>query len=213
MTAGELQTGIFAVNGRRALFVWVGAGAGALALAAAFYFDGAVHAWLAAHRTRPLTECMRAVSTYGDWPSHIVAGLLLSVCAYFKGSKRWLRVFVAMMLACAIAGAAARVIKVTAGRARPTVRVESGWNGPRLSSKYHAFPSGHTASSTAFFGVLVFASRRLGAAFLALPILIAISRMQVGAHYLSDVVAAALLGAVVAWLVSRALTRHEARLH
>ncbi|MBA3272588.1 MAG: phosphatase PAP2 family protein [Chthoniobacterales bacterium] len=197
------------MNGRRARYLWLLVGAGAGALGAAFFFDGTVHAWFRAHRTRPLTEFMRAVSTYGDWPSHIIAGLVLSACAYFKGNKRWLRVFVAMILACALAGVAARVIKVSAGRARPNVRVESGWNGPRFDSEYHAFPSGHTASSTAFFGVLVLASWRIGAAFLALPVLIALSRMQVGAHHLSDVIAGAFLGALVAWLVFRVLTRRE----
>ena len=75
-----------------------------------------------------------------------------------------------MLIACALAGAAARVIKITSGRARPSVKTESVWNGPRLSSKYHAFPSGHTAASTAFFGTLLFVSWRIGLACLPIPI-------------------------------------------
>ncbi len=114
-----------------------------------------------------------------------------------------------MMIACAIAVTAARIIKVSAGRARPSVHAETGWNGLRFTSKYHAFPSGHTASSTAFFAVLVFASWRAGAALLAVPLLIAFSRMYVGAHYLSDVVGAALLGVLTAWLVSRIPARRD----
>jgi membrane-associated phospholipid phosphatase len=100
---------------------------------------------------------------------------------------------------------------MTAGRARPSVKTEgqhlasqgAGWNGPRLSSKYHAFPSGHTAASTAFFAVLLFANWRIGLACLPIPILIGFSRMYLGAHYLSDVVCAAVLGALCAFAVTR----------
>ncbi|MBA3883182.1 MAG: phosphatase PAP2 family protein [Chthoniobacterales bacterium] len=182
---------------------------GASVLAAAFYCDAAVREWIVLHRTRGGSAFMGAVSRYGDWPSHILLGVALAGVAYAKGSKRLLRIFVAMILACAVAGAAARVIKVSVGRARPTVRAEAGWNGPRWSSKYNAFPSGHTASSTAFFGVLVFARWRAGAALCAVPLLIALSRMYVGAHHLSDVTGAALLGLLTAWLISRLLARGE----
>jgi undecaprenyl-diphosphatase len=83
------------------------------------------------------------------------------------------------------------------------VEIDAGFNGPRLSSKYHAFPSGHTSSSTAFFGVLLFANVRIAALLAALPLLIAFSRLYVGAHHLSDVVAGLLVGMAVAALVAR----------
>jgi len=210
MACLETQTGILNVSARSSWRRWIVAvGIGASLLAAAFYADPAMREWIVLHQTRTGTAFMRAVSRYGDWPSHVLLGLLLAGIAYARRSKRWLRIFIAMMIACAIAGTAARIIKVSAGRARPSVHAEAGWNGPRFTSKYHAFPSGHTASSTAFFAVLVFASWRAGAALLAVPLLIAFSRMYVGAHYLSDVVGAALLGLLTAWLVSRALRRGE----
>src|SRR5439155_21733813 len=81
----------------------------------------------------------------------------------------------------------------------------AGWHGPRLSSKYHASPSGHVAASTAFFVVLLLANQRIGLACLPIPILIGFSRMYVGAHYLSDVVCAALLGLLCAFLAVRLL--------
>jgi undecaprenyl-diphosphatase len=133
--------------------------------------------------------------------------------AWLRGSKKWTRVFISMLLVLALAGAAARVVKMAAGRARPSMKTEAqhlasqdvGWNGPRLSSKYHAFPSGHTAASTAFFAVLLFANWRIGLACLPIPLLIGLSRMYVAAHYLSDVVAAALLGLLCAIFVARLL--------
>ena len=102
-----------------------------------------------------------------------------------------------------IAGLAVRAIKVTTGRARPSVKSEQAWNGPRLSSKYHAFPSGHVVASTAFFAVLTFANWRIGLPCLVIPILIGFSRIYGGAHYLSDIVCAAVLGILSALLVFR----------
>jgi membrane-associated phospholipid phosphatase len=77
------------------------------------------------------------------------------------------------------------------------------WNGPRLSERFHAFPSGHTAASTAFFAVLLFVNWRIGLACLPIPLLLGFSRMYVAAHYLSDVVCAAVIGALCAVFVAR----------
>jgi undecaprenyl-diphosphatase len=175
--------------------------AAALLLLASFYGDAAVHAWMNQHQSPGLRGFMQAVSRYGDWPEHVALGLLLLGLAYWRGSKHWQRVFAAMIIACALAGVAARVVKISTGRARPNVQTETEWKGPRLNPRYNAFPSGHTAASTAFFATLAFASWRIGAGFLVIPILIAFSRMYVAAHHLSDVVCAAMIGVMAAYVV------------
>jgi undecaprenyl-diphosphatase len=114
-----------------------------------------------------------------------------------------------MILACALAGIAARGLKITTGRARPSVKQELGWNGPRFSPKYNSFPSGHTAATAAFFGVVFLANRRLALCLLPIPLLIAASRMYVAAHYLSDVICAAIIGILCAWLCVRACLRSQ----
>jgi undecaprenyl-diphosphatase len=175
--------------------------AAAFLLLASFYGDPGVHAWMTQHQSPGLRSFMQAVSKYGDWPEHVVLGLLLLGISYWRGSKRWQRIFAAMIIACALAGVAARVVKISTGRARPSVQTQAEWNGPRLNPRYNSFPSGHTAASTAFFAALAFASWRMGAGFLVIPILIAFSRMYVAAHHLSDVVCAAMIGAVTAYVV------------
>jgi membrane-associated phospholipid phosphatase len=172
-------------------------------LVASFYADAAVRAWMSQNQYPALRDFMNAVSRYGDWPEHVLLGLVLVGIAYWRGNKRWLRIFAAMFVAFALAGAAARVVKISVGRPRPQVQTEASWNGPRFTSRYHSFPSGHTAASTAFFATLAFASWRIGAPFLIVPLLIAFSRMYVAAHYLSDVVAAALIGAMAAFVIAR----------
>jgi undecaprenyl-diphosphatase len=202
---GETQTGNSFVKMVFRFRWWWGLlvlGVGLL-IFASFYLDGAAQAWIAAHQTAGMKKFMRGVSQFGDWPEHISLGLVLLVLAYWRRSKKWMRIVAAMILACALAGVSARVVKVAVGRARPSVETESAWKGPSLRARYNAFPSGHTAASTAFFATLALACWRLGAVFLVIPLLIAFSRMYVAAHYLSDVVCAALIGLLSAFIVAR----------
>jgi undecaprenyl-diphosphatase len=175
----------------------------AVSLGLAFALDAPVHKWVTTNQSPMLRSFMETVSRFGDWPTHLALGVILAGLAWWRGNKKWTRIFLSMLIACALAGAAARVIKIGFGRARPSVQTEAVWNGPSFSSKYHAFPSGHTAASTAFFAVLLFANWRIGVACLPIPILIGFSRMYVAAHYLSDVVVAAILGLLCAFIVAR----------
>ena len=184
------------------VFYWlIGIVIAAIVMVAAFYFDEPVRNFIAQHQSRATHNFMHKVSRFGDWPEHFGLGLVLAGLAWWRGSKKWTRIFLAMLAALAIAGLVGRGIKIGTGRARPSVRAEEVWN--RFSTKYHAFPSGHVAASTAFFGVLFFANRRAGLACLPIPILIGFSRMYLDAHYLSDVVFATILGILCAILVGR----------
>ena len=171
-----------------------------ITLMAAFLLDQATANWINTHSSLELKQMMRMVSRVGDWPAHMIAGTIGIAIAFAVGSKAWMKIFLAMLLALAIAGITTRAIKIATGRARPSVKTEARWNGPRLSSKYHAFPSGHTASSTAFFVALFLARKKIGGPLLLIPILIALSRMIVGAHYLSDVTFAAIIGVICAFV-------------
>jgi membrane-associated phospholipid phosphatase len=191
---------------RRSVFYWLaGIVIAVIVVIVAFHFDDAMRNFIAQHQGRVAKNFMRSMSRFGDWPEHFVLGLVLAGIAWWRGSKKWTRIFLSMLIAIAVAGLAARTIEISTGRARPSVKSEEVWNGPRFSSKYHAFPSGHTAASTAFFAVLLFANWRIGLACLPIPLLIGFSRMYVGAHYLSDVVCAALLGFLCAFLAVRLL--------
>ena len=177
-----------------------------IALVAAFFLDQSAAAWITAHSSLELKRVMRIVSRVGDWPAHVIAGLIGIAIAFAVGSKAWMRIFLAMIIALALAGITTRAIKIATGRARPSVKTEAHWNGPQFSSKYHAFPSGHTASATAFFVALFLARKKQGAPLLLIPILIALSRMIAGAHYLSDVTFAAILGVICAVFVAHWLS-------
>jgi len=191
---------------RTAAFYWlIGIAVAALAIALGFYFDDTVRDFMAEHQTPALRSFMRYVSLFGDWPSHVAFGLLLLAIAWMRDSKKWTRIFLAMLIAMSLAGVNGNVIKRTIPRPRPSVHTDMRWGGPRFSSKYHSFPSGHVDASTAFFCTLFLANRRIGLACFLIPILIGLSRMYLGAHYLSDVVCAAVLGIFCALIVAHFL--------
>jgi len=188
-----------------ALLYWtLGIVIAAIAIVLSFHFDDAVKQWMLQHQHPSIHAFMENVSRFGDWPEHMLAGLGLMVFAQWTGRRNWTRIIVAMLIALSVAGVSGRVLKISTGRARPSVKAEQIWNGPRLSgSKHHSFPSGHVDASVGFFGVLLLARRRIGIACLPIPILIGFSRMYLGAHYLSDVVCAAVLGGLSALIVWR----------
>jgi membrane-associated phospholipid phosphatase len=187
---------------RSSVFYWLlGIMIATVAVATGFHFDAAVSGFVAHHRVRVVYNFMYNVSRFGDWPELFALGLVLAGVAWRRGNQKWKRIFLSMLIALAIAGVSGHVTKIAVSRARPSVKLERVEPWPRFNSNYHAFPSGHVAASTAFFGVLFFASWRIGLACLPIVILIAFSRLYLAAHYLSDVVCAAILGILSALLV------------
>ena len=190
-----------------ALYWLIGIAIAATAIALSFHFDDSVRDFMMQHQNPAVRNFMRYVSLLGDWPLHAAVGLVLLGLAWRRGSEEWTRIFLAMLLAMLLAGVTGTVIKRSIPRARPSVHADARWGGPHFSSKYHSFPSGHVGASTAFFGVLLIARRRIGLACLAIPILIGFSRMYIGAHYLSDVICASVLGGLCAVVVAHFLFR------
>ena len=112
--------------------IWIVLAAVALiALVAAFFLDQAAAAWIGVYSSPELKRVMQTVSRVGDWPAHIVVGLIGMAIAFVAKSKMWMRIFLTMLVAVALAGVTGRVVKLATGRARPSVKTEARWNGPR----------------------------------------------------------------------------------
>jgi undecaprenyl-diphosphatase len=106
--------------------------------------------------------------------------------------------------AIAASGLTVDLVKVLVGRSRPRLLEEEGiyrFAPPGLSSVYQSFPSGHTATLFAAACAAGFLFPRWRWPLLALAAVLAITRLAVGAHYLSDVLA----GATIAILVTLGL--------
>lgn len=97
------------------------------------------------------------------------------------------------------------IVKRLIGRSRPTLYDSVGafdfqslsW----LDWTYQSFPSGHTTTAFALCYSVSFLVPRAFTAMLGLAVLIALSRIIVGAHYPTDVLGGAIVGTLGAYLV------------
>ncbi|CAK0759498.1 acidPPc domain-containing protein [Gammaproteobacteria bacterium] len=107
------------------------------------------------------------------------------------------------------AGLAVQVIKFLAGRARPDQAWATGgidqWLGSSVQAAYHSFPSGHTADLfvSAAFTILLVRSPWAGIFAWCAALAVALSRIALAKHYLSDVLAGVLVAEIAALLVVR----------
>lgn len=105
-----------------------------------------------------------------------------------------------------ISGLASQVLK-RIGRARPRLLDEVGpfqFDPFSLSASWASFPSGHTITAFAFAMGLGYLLPKWRNHLLGAAALIGVSRIVLGAHYASDVVAGAWIGIVSAFLLQRA---------
>ena len=98
---------------RAALFYWlIGIVVAALLITAAFYLDDAVRDFMTDHQTPGMRNFMRNVSRFGDWLEHFALGLVLAGVAWRRGNKKWVRIFVAMLIA--LSGLATGLVELAA---------------------------------------------------------------------------------------------------
>ena len=110
----------------------------------------------------------------------------------------------------AVSGIASQLLKHLFGRARPKLFDIVGpfhFDTFGLNATFASFPSGHTITAFATAVTLGYFAPRLRWPLLALAVLIGMSRVIIGAHYPSDVIAGAAIGAGTTILLRRAFLR------
>jgi len=156
-------------------------------------------------------NAVAAVSTLGEAAWYLVPSLLVFLIARFMVQRPAIAAgAVFVFLGVALAGLAADVLKVLVGRSRPSVLFKEGgydiWP-LQFNAHYQSFPSGHAACVVAAALTLAVLAPRYRVQFLLAALLVALTRVVLAEHYLSDVVA----GAAIAWLVVVTLQRAFAR--
>ncbi len=163
------------------------------------HYDAGVGQWLLNHATDDSTQFFYAMSLLGGPPT-IAGGVILAAVLLMR---RRLRLATGLLLAAVGGGGLLDwILKQIFMRPRPdfpnAFYHESGYS----------FPSGHAMISVLFYGCLAYILARLigkwkwrvalAMAGLALALLIGFSRLYLGVHYLTDVLAGWAAGA--AWL-------------
>src|SRR5437868_949923 len=86
---------------RAALYWLIPIAIATIATTAAFHFDLAVRRFIAQHQGALGKHIMVDISRFGDWLEHFALGLVLAGVAWWRGSKKWMRIFLAMLIASA----------------------------------------------------------------------------------------------------------------
>ncbi len=170
-------------------------------------FDTAISQFIYSIRTPTLTMVMTVITSFGDVILLIIATLLIIVLNW-KKHKREAIVFVVVLVMTLIINV---VLKEVIARPRPAI-------DPLADLESYSFPSGHSMSAFVFYTLiarLIYHSTHkseLGfmLAFLSILLifLVGLSRIYLGVHYFSDVVAGFIGGfwiVVTAILIERTL--------
>jgi undecaprenyl-diphosphatase len=137
----------------------------------------------------------------------VMASLLIWVVYIYRFDS--LKLFLGLGLAIALADAIAyRGIKKNFERLRPFQNPEISESVRHVGTSHGpSFPSNHAANCFAAAVVLSWYFGRNRATFFGVAALVAISRVALGVHYPSDVLAGAILGFFVGWLVTQLMTK------
>jgi membrane-associated phospholipid phosphatase len=116
-----------------------------------------------------------------------------------------------VLVSIAVSGLAANILKRVIGRARPSLFDDWGPFGFAPFSSHavsHSFPSGHATTVGAFFAAMIFLFPRYGIVFVVCAIWLAATRVMIGAHYPSDVIAGLVLGAWFSFMTAIVYSRY-----
>ena len=156
--------------------------------------DRSVGQWGVDHATSWSTDALRLVTELGGTYAVVAVLIVVGVVEYVRVPNKWVPVF----LLTVVIGETVLVntIKELLDRVRPTFNPVAETLGP-------SFPSGHSATAAALYAAvgLVVARRRspttrtaIAGAAVALAAAVACSRVLLGVHWMSDVVAGLAFG-------------------
>jgi membrane-associated phospholipid phosphatase len=161
--------------------------------------DHEVAGWFHAHLTRSFVSVLHAFTEFGsaEW-----IGVVLFFVALFFVWKRWWPSLVTLIITVPGGMLLNEWMKILVHRQRPFV------DGPFVDWSGYSFASGHTIGATLLYGqLLLFVLPSLKArhwrrlcifSAVSLVLLVGFSRIALGAHFLTDVLAAIIFGVI--WL-------------
>ncbi len=160
-------------------------------------------------RDQSLIDVFRVYTDFGKskwylWPSAIGA-LICAIGVRLKSfspktRKRFYQAgeFLLFLFVCvALAGIITDIIKPILGRGRPVELTQEGFyafHPISLAARWNSMPSGHATAAVTVALVIARRFRRLCIPAFVFGFVMALSRIMVNAHYLSDVIAGGVVG-------------------
>ncbi len=170
-----------------------------LVLGAALLFDGFVTASIPHFKNPILNAVVGTINPIGSGVTLLIVCVALAVVSRRLRRPRLHDAVCISALAFASAGLIEFSLKHLVGRPRPGAALASaGLLGPSFAPDIDSFPSGHATSVFAVATVFAAYYPRLRWPLYALAAAIALGRVYLARHYVSDIIAGAALGAIVA---------------
>jgi undecaprenyl-diphosphatase len=157
-------------------------------------WDNSAARWGAAHTTGAAESVVRVVTQLGGTVVVVLVCVVVAVIEYRRIPTRAVPAFLLTVVVSQLV--ITNTIKVAVGRERPNV-------ARLVEASGFSFPSGHTAASAAVYAAIALVvgrrrSRRTKAVLAGvaggITVAVATSRVLLGAHWLTDVIAGAALG-------------------
>lgn len=168
----------------------------AAAIISQIFFDVEVANFFHLHEDSSLHYFFQGITDIGKSLPYFIIGALLYYIFRKKNSE--LALFGKMLfLSVLLSGVAANIIKFIFGRWRPKALLEDGLYGYEWFEVGYiqtSFPSGHSATMLSVTVLLSLFLPRLRYPFILFGVLIALSRVVINAHFLSDVIVGSLIG-------------------
>ncbi|MBY0529829.1 MAG: phosphatase PAP2 family protein [Rhabdochlamydiaceae bacterium] len=171
-----------------------------------FFLDRAIAQWFT-HASSSLyqlsvflTELIFARVHFGIWP------ILYFFFRYVLKKSELAHFALFILISIALANAASETLKWAFGRMRPELFLTHQLYGFSLfnaSDLYHSLPSGHATTAGAIAGALGCIYPRRIPLFLGLALMLSLTRIILGEHFLSDIIGGVFLGTLVAEWVYR----------
>lgn len=193
---------------------WLLVAAALFCIISFFLFDRPVTLFFDSLNTGLWHESWKMVTKAGQSEWYLVGGLALF--AWFRNRDRQLGMKgLFLFTTVAASGLAADLIKVTVCRARPKLLLQQGLYGFdlfgwSLEHAWQSFPSGHSATALSAALSLSLMLPRFRPVFITAGVLVAVSRVVLCQHYLSDIVAGSALGVVTVVLLQPRFFRTDA---
>lgn len=138
----------------------------------------------------------------------VLAGFLIDWSGFRARTRlvmaKWVAASAYIFISVGMSGLIVAVLKRFIGRARPVHFEELGafYFQPFSNASFASFPSGHSTTSGAFFAAVAIFFPSLRFPALVLAIWLGFTRVLVGAHYPSDVIAGLAFGAWYAYFTA-----------
>ncbi|HYC13894.1 MAG TPA: phosphatase PAP2 family protein [Stellaceae bacterium] len=174
------------------------------------------------HRADPAeVEAFRFITRFGVSTYYLIGSALAAAALWLaarhaslreraKHLRQWAAAALFLFLSIAVSGLATDLLKIVFGRARPKLFFANEtfgfdwWGG---KADFWSFPSGHATTAVAIGAALYCLWPRLLPLYVVFALLVSLSRLAIGAHYVSDVIFATFVAIGIVVLLRRGFER------